>query len=80
MLYGLWKRRCQTLESRNALGWLQHGYLEQAQDTLLLAMSKHANKAYETGNATRAPYPSTLAHSSSPRRSLSPLRCLRSLF
>jgi len=55
VLCGLWKRRCQTLESRNALGWLQHGYLDQAQDTFLLAMSKHANKTYEAGQCSLLP-------------------------
>lgn len=49
VLCGLWKRRCSALETRAAVGWMQHGNLEVAQDALMQAMSKHANKAYETG-------------------------------
>ena len=49
VLSGLWKRRCCAPETRAAVGWMQHGYLDTAQDALLQAMSKHASKAYEGG-------------------------------
>ena len=40
VLYGLWKRRCVTEDTRLALGQLQHGFLEEAQNTLLDALAK----------------------------------------
>lgn len=40
VLYGLWKRRCVTEDTRLALGQLQHGFLEDAQNTLLDALAK----------------------------------------
>ena len=49
VLCGLWKRRCIAPETRAAVGWMQHGYLDVAQDCILQAMSKHANKTYENG-------------------------------
>ena len=39
-MYGLWKRRCATEDTRLALGQLQHGFLEDAQNTLLDALGK----------------------------------------
>lgn len=40
VMFGLWKRRCVTEDTRLALGQLQHGYLEDAQSTLLDALAK----------------------------------------
>lgn len=39
-MFGLWKRRCVAEDTRLALGQLQHGYLEDAQNTLLDALGK----------------------------------------
>ena len=47
VLCGLWKRRCCAPETRAAVGWMQHGYLDTAQEALLQAMSKFANKDYD---------------------------------
>lgn len=40
VMFGLWKRRCVAEDTRLALGQLQHGYLEDAQNTLLDALGK----------------------------------------
>ena len=44
VLCGLWKRRCSAPETRAAVGWMQHGYLDTAQEALMQAMTKFANK------------------------------------
>ncbi len=47
VLCGLWKRRCCAPETRAAVGWMQHGYLDTAQEALMQAMTKFANKGYD---------------------------------
>jgi hypothetical protein len=39
-MFGLWKRRCATEDTRLGVGQLQHGMLEQAQTTFLDALVK----------------------------------------
>eukprot|EP00899_Mesostigma_viride_P026573 jgi/Mesvir1/70/Mv13673-RA.2 len=39
MLFGLWKRRCQTEETRAGLSFVQHGFYPQAQEVFYKAMS-----------------------------------------
>lgn len=38
ILYGLWKRRCVHESTRAGLSFVQHGYLEQAQEVFLNSM------------------------------------------
>ena len=51
VLFGLWKKRCSTEETRAALACIQHGFWEPAQDALLEAMRKQATGAYPAGHA-----------------------------
>ena len=46
-MFGLWKRRAATEDTRLALGQLQHGQLEAAQNTCLDAL----RKAWQPGSA-----------------------------